>query len=51
MTLNFLESIQKEADKFKDWIINHNGPGLMIIIILLGLAVFSFTYNSLHKND
>lgn len=43
-------ALQKAADIFKDWIIEHqSNPLLWIGIVLLGMAVFFMTYNALQK--
>ena len=51
MILNIIDDLQKVSDNFREWVINHSGPGLMIIFFIIGLAVFFVTYNALHKHD
>ncbi len=51
MTLNLWDNIVKLSDKFREFIINNNGPVLMIALFLIGLLVFTLTWNALHKND
>ena len=49
--LNIIETLEKWSDTFKQFIMdNQSNPVLWIGIIVLGLAVFSFTYSSLNKN-
>jgi len=49
--LSVIETLEKWTDTFKDFIIdNHSNPILWITIILIGLALFGFLYNSLSKN-
>lgn len=51
MILNLWDSIEKVANNFKDFISDHSGPVLMIVLFLIGLAVFSITWNALHKGE
>lgn len=49
--LSIVDSIQKTAENFQDWIVNNgNNPILWIGFFLIGLFIFYITYNVLHKD-
>ena len=49
--LGIMETLEGWAETFKEFIMdNHSNPILWITIILIGLALFGFLYNSLSKN-
>lgn len=51
MILGIIESIDKFVSPVKEWMIKNSGnPFVMLGLFLLGLAVFLFTYNALHKD-
>lgn len=51
MVLNLFKTLEKASENFKDWIIeNGNNPFLWAGLFLLGLVIFGFTYNALHKD-
>lgn len=51
MILNLFETINKASENFQAWIIeNGRNPVLWIGLFMLGLLVFTFTYNALNKN-
>ena len=50
MVLNIIDTINKVADSFKEWIIdNSTNPLLYIGLFFLGIFVFTVTYRSLNK--
>lgn len=50
MILNIIDSINKVADNFKEWIIeNSTNPLLWVGLFFLGILVFVVTYRSLNK--
>ncbi len=50
MLLSIWSEMNKMAENFKDWIIEHStNPLLWISLFLLGLAIFFITYNALQK--
>ena len=51
MILNLWDNIEKVSNNFKDWVIENNGPVLMIALFLTGLLVFGLSWNALHKNN
>ena len=49
--LSIMETLEKWTETFKDFIMNnHSNPILWIGIIIIGLAIFGFVYDSLSKN-
>ena len=49
--LSIMESLEKLSDTFKQFILdNQSNPVLWIGLVVLGVALFGFTYNSLSKN-
>jgi hypothetical protein len=51
MVLGIWESLGKAGDSVRDFLINADrNPVVWIGLFLLGIAVFFFTYNALHKN-
>lgn len=50
MILNIMDSINKVADNFKEWIIENSlNPLLWVGLFFLGILVFVVTYRSLNK--
>lgn len=50
MVLSIMDSINKVADSFKDWIINNStNPLLWIGLFFLGVFIFAATYRALNK--
>lgn len=46
-----METLEKWSEILKDFIIdNQSNPALWIGIVIIGLAIFGFVYNSLSKN-
>ena len=46
-----MESLEKLSDTFKQFILdNQSNPVLWIGIVVLGVALFGFTYSALSKN-
>lgn len=51
MVLSLWENLERASENFKGWIIeNGNNPLLWTGLFLLGLVIFAFTYNALHKD-
>ena len=51
MVLNIMDTLKEWADKLREWTIsNTNNPVFWLCAFLIGLAVFKFTYDSLHKD-
>lgn len=49
--LGIMESLEKVSDTFKQFILdNQNNPVLWIGLVVLGVALFGFTYSALSKN-
>lgn len=47
----FIEWLEELVKPIREWIIeNHQNPFLWFGIVLLVLAVFGITYNTLHKD-
>ena len=54
----YLNIFMDVIDKLNEWIEpfrnfmmeNHNNPIVWMAIFLIGLAVFAFTYNALHRD-
>lgn len=50
MALSIWSELNKTAENFKEWIIQHsNNPLLWISLFLIGLLVFYLTYSALQK--
>lgn len=48
---SILDKLNEWIEPFKNWVMeNHSNPVFWIGAVLLGLLVFSFTYNALHKD-
>ena len=51
MVLDIWENINKVADNFKGWIIEHStSPILWVGLFFLGILIFATTYRALHKD-
>ena len=51
MILNIIDTINEWIEPFRSWIMNnHDNPFLWAGLVILGLLVFTFTYNALHKD-
>ena len=49
--LGIMETLEGWVEAFRDFIIdNHSNPVLWVGIIVIGIALFGFVYNSLSKN-
>lgn len=52
MILNFLDTLQKWIEPFRDFIFeHHNNPIFWIVIIGIVLAIFFLGYAALHKEN
>lgn len=51
MILNIIDKLNELIEPFRDFMMeNHNNPIVWMAIFLIGLAVFAFTYNALHRD-
>lgn len=51
MILNIVDTINEWIEPFQNWINkNHDNPIMWFGLILLGVAIFSITFSSLHRN-
>ncbi len=51
MILSIIDTINEWIEPFRSWIMaNHDNPFLWAGLVVLGLIIFTFTYNSLHRD-
>ena len=51
MFLSIWSAMNDAAEEFKQWIFDHyNNPLLWVGLIVIGLAVFTMTYNTLNRD-
>ncbi len=51
MILDIIETINEWIEPFRAWLEeNHSNPFLWAGLVLLGLLIFTITYNALHRD-
>ena len=51
MTLSIIDKINEWIEPFRSFVMNnHNNPVMWLMFVLIGIAIFSLVYGSLHRN-
>jgi hypothetical protein len=50
MVLGIMDTLNKAGDSLKSFLMSTEHNPIWVLFFIIGMAVFFFTYNALHKN-